>query len=102
MEDLSSQNWFAVSKNQRSKETEANLVRNLTRAPLEVTGLLATTTITMQDLLGLSVGDIIVTETPATKPISVCVERERKFLANLGQFKGNRALKIVGVAAKES
>lgn len=102
MEDLSSQNWFAVSKNQRSKETEANLVRNLTRAPLEVTGLLATTTITMQDLLGLSVGDIIVTETPATKPISVCVEKERKFLANLGQFKGNRALKIVGVAAKES
>jgi flagellar motor switch protein FliM len=101
MEDLSSQNWFAVSKNQRSKETEAQLVRNLTRAPLEVTGVLATTTITMQDLLGLSVGDIIVTETPASKPISVCVERERKFLAHLGQFKGNRALKIVGVAAKQ-
>jgi len=76
-------------------------VKNLTRAPLELTGLLATTTISMKDLLALSIGDIVVTEKSASAPIEVCVEGERKFYANLGQFKGNRALKITGDAVKE-
>jgi len=98
MDELSSQNWFSASKQLRSKETEAQLVRNLSRAPLEVTGVLAETTITMSDLLHLSVGDLIVTETPANRPIAVCVEGERKFFAQMGQFKGNRALKISGMA----
>lgn len=101
MEELSSQNWFAVTKSTKTRETELQLVKNLTRAPLELTGLLATTTISMKDLLALSIGDIIVTEKSASAPIEVCVEGERKFYANLGQFKGNRALKITGDAVKE-
>jgi flagellar motor switch protein FliM len=96
MEDLSSQNWFAVTKSQKNKETEQQVVRSLSRAPVELTGLLATTTITMRDLLNLAVGDIIVTEKPAAQPVVVCVEGERKFAAHLGQFKGNRALRIAG------
>jgi flagellar motor switch protein FliM len=95
MEVLSSQSWFAASKNQRSKEVEAQISRNLSRAPLHVTGVLAETTITLKELLELSVGDIVVTEKAAATPVVVCVEGERKFLAQIGQFKGSRALKVL-------
>ncbi len=95
MEVLSSQSWFAASKNQRSKEIEAQISRTLSRAPLRVTGLLAETTITLKELLELSLGDVIVTEKPAANPVVVCVEGERKFLAQIGQFKGSRALKVL-------
>lgn len=97
MEKLSSQSWFASQKNQKSKETQTQLTRNLSRAPLEVTGILAETTITLRDLLHLAVGDLVVTETPAARPIVVCVEGEQKFVAQLGQHRGNKALRIVAL-----
>jgi flagellar motor switch protein FliM len=95
MEQLSSQSWFALAKNQKSKEVEAQIGRTLSRAPLHVTGMLAETTITLRELLELSVGDVILTEKPAAKPVVICVEGEKKFLAQIGQFKGSRALKVI-------
>ena len=67
----------------------------LSRAPLTIRGLLAETTITVADLRGLAVGDLILTERPITKPIVVGVEGEKKFLATLGSFKGKRALRVL-------
>src|SRR5262249_23043629 len=55
--DLSSQSWFAASKNQRSGELEKQIGRSLSKAGLEVTGLLAETTITLNDLLTMTKGD---------------------------------------------
>jgi flagellar motor switch protein FliM len=94
VEQLSSQNWFTRNKHTRSKETEQQLVGNLSAAPLEVIALLAQTTITVQDLLAMSVGDIIVTQTPHDKPVTLSVEGENKFTGNIGQFRGNRAVRI--------
>jgi flagellar motor switch protein FliM len=56
----------------------------------------------MKDLLHLSVGDVIVTETSASTPVVVCVEAEPKFTALVGKHKSNRAIKIVGVNAPKS
>jgi flagellar motor switch protein FliM len=95
MEHLSSQSWFTSSKNQRSEETEKQIGSSLTRASVEVTGLLATTTITVRDLLLMTPGDIIVTDRSAQKPVVVCVEGERKFIAEVGKFKQSRALRIL-------
>lgn len=95
MELLSSQNWFATSKNVKSKEIEASLTRNLVKAPVRVAGLLAQTTMTLHDLLHLAPGDLIVTQTDAARPVVLCVEDEKKFLAQVGQFKGRRALRIL-------
>jgi flagellar motor switch protein FliM len=95
MELLSSQSWFALAKNQKSKEVEAQITRTLSRAPLHVTGMLAETTITLRELLNLTVGDVILTEKAAAKPVVVCVEGEKKFLAQIGQHKGARALKVI-------
>jgi len=95
MELLSSQSWFAASKNQKSKEVEVQIGRSLSRAPLRVTGVLADTTITLKELLHLRIGDVILTEKAATEPVTLCVESERKFLAQIGQFKGSRALRVL-------
>jgi len=43
----------------------------------------------------LTVGDVIVTEKPAVKPVVLNVEHERKFIADIGQWKGNRAIKVL-------
>jgi len=95
IEELSAQSWFSAAKNQKSIKAEEQIGRGLTRAPLMVTGLLANTTITLRDLMDMAPGDLIVTEKPASQDVVVCVEGERKFLAQIGQYKGKRALRIV-------
>jgi flagellar motor switch protein FliM len=93
--DLSSQSWFNVPRAGKATETKQKIAGTLNRAALTVTGLLAETTITLNDLMNLSVGDVVTTERSATSPVVLCVEQERAFLANIGQFKGQRALKVM-------
>ena len=52
------------------------------------------TTITLAELRNLEVGDIITTDKPATGAILVAAEGVPKYLADIGQYKGRRALKI--------
>ena len=65
------------------------------RASVGVTAMLAETTITLRDMMEMSVGDVISTDKPASQNVVVSVEGERKFLAQIGQHKGKRALRIV-------
>lgn len=94
VEELSARSWFSTLKNARSKPIEEQITRGLSRAGLAVTGMLAETTITLSDLMNMAPGDLIVTEKPASQPVVICIEGERKFLAHIGQFKGKRALRV--------
>ncbi len=99
MEDLSAQSWFSASKNQKSREVEQLITKGLGNAPLDVTAELARTTITLRDLLEMQPGDVIETGKLSSEPVTVCIgepgQAERKFLASLGQHRGNRALRII-------
>lgn len=95
MEELSAQSWFTSSKNNEAAENSKRIAGTLAAAPIAVTGLLAETTITLSELRHLAVGDLIVTEKPIAKPIVLCVETEKKYLAQIGQHKGKRALRII-------
>ncbi|MGE3108748.1 MAG: flagellar motor switch protein FliM [Phycisphaerales bacterium] len=95
IESLSSQNWFNVSKTEKTTSIRRAMESNLSAAPVTVTSILAETSITLNDLMCLSRGDIIVTERPASAPVLMCVEGERRFIANLGKHKGMRAVKII-------
>ena len=95
MEVLSTQSWFSAARSQRSPDTEKQIGQSLARAGLSVTGLLAETTISLRDLVEMSPGDVIMTEKSATSPVVVCVEGRKKFLAQVGQFRNARALKIL-------
>jgi len=95
MEHLSSQSWFSAARNTKGGDTERIITGSLGRAALEIRGVLAETTITLQDMLQLSVGDIVMTEKKATKPAVLCVEGVKKYLVSVGQYKGKRAIKVV-------
>lgn len=95
MEQLNSQSWFSASRQQKSADVELQIGRALSRAPLMVTGLLAETTITLRDLVDMTPGDVIATDKPASRPVVLCVEGEKKYLVNLGQYRGKRALRIL-------
>ncbi len=100
VEELSAQSWFSASKSQKSRAAEERISRGLGQASVQVTGLLAETTITMRDLATMAVGDILSTDAMASEPVSLCIEGEPKFKAEVGQHRGNLALRVVASAAE--
>jgi len=94
MDELSAQSWFSAARTQQSDTLKRRIGRGLHRAGLGVVAELARTTMTVSDLRALSVGDVIVTDQKATGPTLVTVEEEPKFIAELGQHKGRRAVRI--------
>lgn len=101
MEHLASQNWFRQGQVRGSEDYAKRIQSRLSRATVEVAGVLAQTTITLRDLLDLSEGDVLEMDAPADRPMTLFVEGGRKFHAHLGQFKGARAMKVVGPARQD-
>ncbi len=94
IDKLASQSWHAYSRGRSDDGLRDRLSGKLRRAAVETAAVLAETTITVEDLMNMAPGDIITTDKLATQPVVFAVEGRKKFLANLGQFKGKRALKI--------
>ncbi len=92
---LSNQTWFSNARKDPSGATRGQIAHSLAAAPVHLTATLAETTITVRDLLQLASGDLILTTTPATRPVVLSIEGEKKFLAQMGQHRGQRAIKIV-------
>lgn len=95
IEDLSAQNWFLSGKHRSEEHWGRIIASQLADAKLEVAGVLAKTSITMADLRSLEVGDILMTEKAATKPVTLTARGVPKFLSHIGQYKGKRALRII-------
>jgi len=94
IDKLAAQSWHAYSRGRSDDGLRGRLSDNLRRASIETAAVLAETTITVGDLMNMAPGDLITTDKPSTQPVVFTVEGRKKFLANLGQFKGKRALKV--------
>jgi len=94
IDELSAQSWFAISQASHGETYGRQIRESLNPASLEVSGVLAETTMTMRELAMLTEGDVILTEKPREAPVTLSVEGERKFFASLGQHRGQRALRI--------
>ncbi len=94
MDDLSSQSWFAVSRNENDNQSEEQITKNIDQTGVELSAILAETTITLRDLSEMRVGDLLVTSKSAKDPALIMVEKEPKFVATVGQHSGNRAVRI--------
>lgn len=94
MEDLAAQSWFSSTKMRGNAEAQERISGQLQEAALGVSGTLARTTIMLSDLMSLAVGDIIMTTKPASAPVLIEVEGEPRFLANMGQHRSKRALRV--------
>lgn len=95
MDELSSQSWFAVSRSDDDHTSEDRIVANLDQSGVQATVGIANTTITLRELSELSVGDMIVTTHDASNPAVIYIEGEPKFLAEVGQHRKNRAVRVV-------
>lgn len=94
MDGLSAQSWFVTGRRGAS-DAQDRLTQGVGSARVELGATLATTTISMSDLRELVVGDIISTSHPASDPCVLEVEGRPKFLVELGQHRGSRALRII-------
>ena len=70
------------------------LTKNVSNATVELRGFLAQTTIRVSDLLSLQVGDVITTEKDSANDVLIQIEGKNKFLGQVGQFRGGRAIQI--------
>jgi len=94
MGSLNQQNWFSYQRKGSQDEPARKLQRNVGNAPLELRAFLAATSMTMSDLMSLQVGDIITTDKPVERDVLITVEERNKFLGQLGQFRGSKAIQI--------
>ncbi|HZK79584.1 MAG TPA: flagellar motor switch protein FliM, partial [Humisphaera sp.] len=92
---LAAQNWFSYQRKGGQEDHLRKLRTNVSNAPIEARAFLAQTTIKLNELLSLQVGDVITTEKSFEREVLIQVEGKNKFLGQIGQYRGNRAIKIV-------
>ena len=94
MEDIAAQSWFQTGKHS-SDDHWAKLVGDrIAHAPLEIAVILAETSITVAELRNLEVGDLLTTDKLAEADVTICIEGVPKYAAKLGQYRGNRAVRV--------
>lgn len=99
IEDLSAQSWFVAGRTADHSEWERIIGGRLNEARLELSAVLAETEITLGQLRELEVGDLLVTERKADRPVILSAGGHPKFVARVGRHRGRRALRIVRQAA---
>ncbi len=95
VEKLSNQTWAAYKRKGKDTQLRSRLAGHLDSARLTVSSVLADTTIKLSDLMSLTEGDLILTDKPTAAPLTLVVEGKRKYIGHLGQYRGNRALKVL-------
>lgn len=94
MEKLSNQTWAAYKRNRRDVKLRHRIAGHIESTSVTTTALLAETTMKLNDLAHLQVGDLILTEKPASSPLILMIGGRKKYIGHIGQFKGNRAFKV--------
>ena len=97
MGTLASQNWFSYQRKVGQDDHLRKLTGTLRGAPIELRSFLAKTTISVNDLLSLRVGDIITTDKRVNGEAVITVEGRNKFMGKLGQFRGKRSIRITRI-----
>lgn len=91
---LAAQNWFSYQRKGGMEDHVRKLTRNVSSAPVEMRIILAQTTIRVQELMNLQLGDIITTDKPCKSDVLIQVEGRSKFMGQLGQFRESKAVRI--------
>lgn len=91
---LTANSWASYSKKEPSPESLQMLGDRVGGALVELVVEMAQTRISTADLIGLRVGDVITTEHDVHRPLNVSIEGRRKFHAEVGAFKGRKAIQI--------
>src|SRR5215217_6455929 len=99
---LAAQNWFSYQRKGGQEDHVRKLTKNVNNAPVEMRAFLAQTTIKLQELLSLQAGDVITTDKPIERDVLVQVEGRNKFMGQVGQFRGNKSVRITRVCKEDA
>jgi flagellar motor switch protein FliM len=91
---LSANTWSTYTQKQPDRRQTLNLETGVSNAGVEMVVYLASTRLTAGELVGLAVGDVIVTEHDHQTPLEVCIEGRPKHYGFGGLTKGHKAVRI--------
>ncbi len=91
---LSANTWSTYTQKQPDRRQTLNLETGVSNAQVELIVNLAATRLTAGELMGLAVGDVIVTEHDSHNALEVCIEGRPKFTGFPGLTKGHKAVRI--------
>jgi flagellar motor switch protein FliM len=91
---LSANTWSTYTQKQPDRRQTLNLETGVATAGVEMVVYLAATKLTAGELIGLAVGDVIVTEHDHHSPLEVCIEGRPKHHGFGGLVKGHKAVRI--------
>ena len=95
MEELGRRAWTFSGADGENIQHVDQLSRHIADTGVEVNATLAETTMTLSDLQGLEVGDLILTGRQSESPVTLLVEGRPKYLAALGQHQGGRVVRVL-------
>ncbi|MEL7237599.1 MAG: flagellar motor switch protein FliM [Planctomycetota bacterium] len=96
MSRLSQQNWFNYDARRSDDGSELKLRDGVDNAEVEVRAVLAKTTMKLSDLMNLQAGDLVTTGKSTHSEVGLHIEGRRKFSGKMGQYRGNRCIKVTG------
>ena len=94
---LTSNSWASYGKSGADEDASQQIADLLDHSQVELRVTLAETRITMSDLIGLRVGDIVTTDHDINEALTVNVQDTPKFRAAPGALKGKKAIQIQGL-----
>jgi len=90
---LSTRMWARTYK--YSQESKDFLKRTLLLSKLKMSAILGRTTVSLQDILDLEVGDVVRLDSFHDEPIELEIEGTKVFKAQIGKIKGFHGVKVV-------
>ena len=90
------QQW-SVRKTHASEAEQARVLRILRQATLTMEARMEGPTLTVEDLLGLREGHVLVFDLPVTRPVELTVNGARKFTAHVVTTGKKRACQVEGI-----
>lgn len=100
LDKLSAHNWFKTQSREIRPADAAAIESVVGEAKVPIMAELGRVELTVGEILGLNIGDVVVLETKLADPVWVKVGNETKFVGRPGQIRGRVVVEIDGDATK--
>ncbi len=96
--NLSSKFWFAGSKKREQKPEEYEAIEGkIEKTDVDVNAILGTTNLTVEELLTLGIGDVIILDKDVKEEMNIYVGGKHKYYGVPGTYKKNMAIKVTRI-----
>lgn len=101
MDKLNTKYWYSNLQAKDEQEYSETIEALISKAPMPIKGVLGSSTISVNDFLGLQRGDIIRLDTKVDEELNIYVGNIKKFTALPGATGDNYAVRITSVIREE-